>query len=59
VDYDARISSDGMTVDFDWESTQFDLVYDDQGTLVGCPPNGDVEPRSFPIRRLTFGPSVP
>lgn len=48
-----------MRVTFDWVSTQFDLVYDDDGQLVGCPPNGDLEPRSFPIQRLSFGPSVP
>jgi hypothetical protein len=57
--YTAIISPDGSSVEFSWESVQFDLVYDDGGQLVGCPPNGDLEPRSFPIQRLSFGPSVP
>lgn len=32
-----------------------------QGTLCDehCTPNGDLQPRSFSIQRLLFGPSVP
>jgi hypothetical protein len=57
--YSAIVSPDGSSVEFSWESVQFDLVYDGQGQLVGCPPNGEIEPRTFSIERLSFGPSLP
>lgn len=59
ADYDAAVSLDGNSVQFDWGSVQFDLVYDDNHKLIACNPNGDVEPRSFTIQRILFGPSVP
>lgn len=43
-DYSAIISLDGSSVEFSWESVQFDLVYDDGGQRVGCP-RGTVPPR--------------
>jgi hypothetical protein len=59
TDYQATVASDGNSVQFDWESGQIDLVYDGNGKLIACNPNGDVQPRSFSISRLTFGPNVP
>ncbi len=59
VDYTADIAPDGNSAELSWGSTQFDFVYDDDGELVGCPPNGDVQPRTFTIQRLTFGPGPP
>lgn len=59
TDYSAAISHDGSYIDFDWMSVQYDLVYDENDQLVGCTPNGDLQPRSFSIQRLLFGPSVP
>ena len=59
VNYTALIASDGSSAELSWESTQFDLVYDDDGQLVGCPPNSDVQPRVFSIQRLTFEGPLP
>jgi hypothetical protein len=59
VDYRALIAFDGNSAEISWESTQFDLVYDDGGQLVGCPPDGDVQARTFSIQRLQFGPGLP
>ena len=58
-DYTASVSPDGLSVTFDWDRVLFDLSYDDHGTLVGCTPNGNTEPRSFTIERIAFGPDVP
>jgi hypothetical protein len=59
VDYTASISFDGSSAEVAWESTQFDLVYDDDGNLVSCPPNGEIQPRTFTLERLSFGPGLP
>jgi hypothetical protein len=59
VPYTAEIASDGQSAEISWLSTQFDVVYDDDGNLTACPPDGTFEPRTFTIERLTFGPSLP
>ena len=58
VPYTMTLNDAGTTADFEWEETLFDYEYDDEGTLVGCTPNGTGS-QSFSIHRRTFGPEQP
>jgi hypothetical protein len=55
--YTARIS-DGQSVEIEWIERFFDLVYDDENNLVGCP-EVSTSTSFDSISRITFGPGVP
>jgi hypothetical protein len=56
--FTAFIATDGNSANVEWQGKFYDLVYDDDNNLVGCPVTS-TPTNFFSIERLTFGPGFP